>query len=57
MLGAEPYLSGNVGSGTVQELADWVQYANFNGKSPMSDLRKQNGRDKPWKVKDVGYWQ
>ena len=51
LLGAEPYISGNVGSGTVQELADWVQYANFNGKSPMSDLRRQNGRDKPWKVK------
>jgi alpha-N-arabinofuranosidase len=50
LLGAEPYLSGNVGSGTVQELADWVQYANFKGKSPMSDLRKQNGRTEPWKV-------
>lgn len=52
-LGAEPYLSGNVGSGTVQELADWVQYVNFDGKSPMSDLRKANGREKPWHVK---YW-
>ena len=52
-LGAEPYLSGNVGSGTVQELADWVQYTNFSGKSPMSDLRKKNGRTEPWKVK---YW-
>src|SRR6476469_6261600 len=35
LLGAEPYLAANVGSGTVQELADWVQYTNFNGKSPM----------------------
>jgi alpha-N-arabinofuranosidase len=51
LLGAEPYLSGNVGSGTVQELADWVQYTNFKGKSPMSDLRTQNGRSEPWKVK------
>jgi alpha-L-arabinofuranosidase len=51
LLGAEPYISGNVGSGTVQELADWVQYINFNGKSPMSDLRKKNGRAEPWKVK------
>jgi alpha-N-arabinofuranosidase len=51
LLGAEPYLSGNVGSGTVQELADWVQYTNFKGKSPMSDLREQNGRKEPWKVK------
>ena len=51
LMGAEPYVSGNVGSGTVQELADWVQYSNFKGKSPMSDLRKQNGRTEPWKVK------
>ena len=54
LLGAEPYLSANVGSGTVQELADWVQYSNFNGKSPMSDLRSQNGRTAPWKVKMWG---
>ena len=53
-LGAEPYLSGNVGSGTVQELADWVQYVNFSGKSPMSDLRQKNGRKEPWKVKFWG---
>lgn len=54
LLGAEPYLSANVGSGTVQELADWVQYTNFEGKSPMSDLRRENGRDKPWNVKFWG---
>lgn len=54
LLGAEPYLAGNIGSGTVQELIDWVQYVNFNGKSPMSDLRKQNGQDKPWNVKFWG---
>ncbi len=54
LLGAEPYLAGNVGSGTVQELSDWVQYVNFNGKSPMSDLRRQNGREKPWNVKFWG---
>src|SRR5579872_3360362 len=53
LLGAEPYVSGNVGSGTVQELADWVQYTNFEGSSPMSDLRTANGRSKPWNVK---YW-
>ena len=52
-LGADPYLAGNVGSGTVQELSQWVQYVNFDGKSPMSDWRKKNGREKPWNVK---YW-
>lgn len=53
MLGAEPYISGNVGSGTVQEFVDWVQYTTFEGVSPMSAWRKQNGREKPWSVK---YW-
>ncbi|MCU0357639.1 MAG: alpha-N-arabinofuranosidase [Cyclobacteriaceae bacterium] len=52
-IGAEPYLSANVGSGTVQEVADWVQYTNFDGVSPMSDWRRANGREKPWNVK---YW-
>lgn len=53
-LGAAPYLSGNVGSGTPQELADWVKYVSHpNGSSPMTDLRQQNGRKTPWNVK---YW-
>lgn len=52
-LGADPYISGNVGSGTVQDLSQWIQYVNFDGKSPMSDWRKQNGRYKPWHVQ---YW-
>ncbi len=52
-LGAEPYLSGNVGSGSVREFSQWLQYVNFDGKSPMSDWRRENGRDKPWNVK---YW-
>ncbi|QNL50776.1 alpha-N-arabinofuranosidase [Olivibacter sp. SDN3] len=54
LLETEPYLAGNVGSGEVQELADWVQYVNFEGKSPMSDLRRENGREDPWKVKFWG---
>jgi Alpha-L-arabinofuranosidase len=53
MLGTEPYLAGNVASGEVQELADWVQYVNHDGTSPMADLRRENGREKPWAVK---YW-
>jgi alpha-L-arabinofuranosidase len=52
-LGTEAYICGNVGSGTVKELADWVQYVTFDGQSPMADLRRQNGRDQAWKVK---YW-
>jgi alpha-L-arabinofuranosidase len=51
LIGADPYLAGNVGSGTVQELSDWVQYVNFGGVSPMSKLRVENGREKPWGVR------
>src|SRR5690606_18954495 len=53
LLGTEPYLAANIGSGTVQDVIDWVQYVNFEGESPMSKLRRENGRDKPWNVK---YW-
>jgi alpha-L-arabinofuranosidase len=53
-IGAEPYLAGNVGSGTVQELSQWVQYVNGEGISPMSSWRKTNGRDKPWHVRFFG---
>jgi alpha-N-arabinofuranosidase len=52
-IGASPYLAANVGSGTVQEFTEWVQYVNFDGVSPMSDLRKQNGKEKPW---NVSFW-
>jgi alpha-N-arabinofuranosidase len=54
LLGADPYISGNVGSGTVQELSDWVNYVSSDSKNPMSDLRHANGRDKPWNVKFWG---
>ncbi len=53
LLETEPYLAANIGSGTVQDVIDWVQYVNFEGESPMSKLRRENGRDKPWNVK---YW-
>lgn len=50
-IGAEPYLAGNVGSGTVQEFNEWVKYTNHPSGNPMADLRKANGREKPWNVK------
>jgi alpha-N-arabinofuranosidase len=50
MLDCEPYIAGNVGSGTVEEMAKWVEYLNFDGVSPMTAIRSQNGREKPWKV-------
>ena len=54
MLGCEPYISGKVGSGTVEELAKWVEYMTSDGDTPMAKLRRKNGRDKAWKVKFLG---
>ena len=53
MLGCEPYISGNVGSGTVEELAKWVEYMTA-ADGPMARLRAENGRKEPWKVKYLG---
>ncbi len=53
-LGCEPYICGNVGSGTVRELSEWVEYMTSSNVSPMTDLRKQNGRENPWKLKYLG---
>jgi alpha-N-arabinofuranosidase len=53
MLGIEPYVCLNVGSGTVQEAMDWVEYMTSDATSPMANLRRANGRDKPWKVRYI----
>ena len=53
MLGCEPYISGNVGSGTPEELAKWVEYMTASD-GPMARLRRENGRKKPWHVKYLG---
>ncbi|MEV0804107.1 alpha-L-arabinofuranosidase C-terminal domain-containing protein [Kribbella sp. NPDC050281] len=50
LLGADAYVNGNVGSGTVQEMSEWVEYLTRDGDSPMVRQRKANGRDEPWKV-------
>jgi len=52
-IGAEPYICGNIGSGSMKEMSDWVQYLTSDGETPMAQLRKKNGREKPWNVK---YW-
>ena len=51
LLGCDPYINGNVGSGTIQEMAEWVEYMTSDSDSPMTRLRKENGQEKPWKVK------
>ncbi|SDK19280.1 alpha-N-arabinofuranosidase [Sediminibacillus albus] len=54
LLGAEPYICGNVGSGTVQEMSEWVEYITFNGESPMANWRAENGKKDPWKLNYFG---
>ena len=53
-LGCKTYVNGNVGSGTVQEMSEWVEYMTFDGVSPMADLRKKNGHEAPWTVDYFG---
>lgn len=52
-IGTEPYITANVGSGTVEEMSKWIEYINFDGVSPMADLRRKNRQEEPWNVK---YW-
>ncbi len=53
LVGADAYVNLNVGSGTVREAAEWIEYVTSTNESPMTSLRKKNGREKPWNVK---YW-
>jgi len=53
-IGAEPYIAANVGSGTPQEMADWIEYTTFDGDSEIAGRRDVNGRKQPWKVPFIG---
>jgi alpha-N-arabinofuranosidase len=53
-IGAEAYVCGNVGSGSVQEMMGWVEYMTSDADSPMANLRRKNGRDAPWKLSFFG---
>lgn len=53
-LGCKTYVNGNLGSGTVKEMSEWVEYMTFDGVSPMADLRKANGQEKSWKIDYFG---
>ena len=50
LIGAEVYISGNVGSGCPQEMADWMEYMTSDTVSTLANERRKNGRDKPWEV-------
>ena len=53
-VGAAPYVCGNVGSGTVAEMMEWVEYMTSDASSPMANLRRQNGREQPWRLPYFG---
>lgn len=54
LLGCEAYVAGNVGSGTVEEMREWVEYMTSDSKSTLAELRRKNGREEPWRVKYFG---
>lgn len=53
MLGAEPYIAGNMGSGSPEELRDWIEYCNYPSGSTLSNERAANGSAEPFHVR---YW-
>jgi Alpha-L-arabinofuranosidase C-terminus. len=53
-LGCKTYINGNVGSGTVQEMSEWIEYLTYGGVSPLAELRAKNGHKEPWKVDYFG---
>ncbi len=50
-IGCEPYVNGNVGSGSVREMQEWIEYMTMDGSSPMADLRRKHGRESGWPLK------
>lgn len=53
LLGCQPYIAGNVGTGTPEEMESWLEYLNYDGKSTLADLRRQNGHPQPY---HVSFW-
>jgi alpha-N-arabinofuranosidase len=53
-VGCAAYVCGNVGSGSVREMSEWVEYMTSPAASPMADLRRQHGRESPWRLPYFG---
>lgn len=53
-LGCKTYVNGNVGSGSIREMSEWIEYMTSSGSSRMTELRKKNGREEPWKLDYFG---
>lgn len=53
LLGADAYINGNLGSGSVQEMAEWMEYMTSDKRSSIANERRKNGREEPW---DIAYF-
>jgi alpha-N-arabinofuranosidase len=53
-IGADAYIAGNLGTGSAQEMADWLEYMTSDSNSTLARLRRANGRDEPWQVRFFG---
>ena len=54
LVGCKPYINGNVGSGSVREMSEWIEYMTSDSESPLTEQRKKNGRAEPWKLEYLG---
>ena len=54
LVGCKPYINGNVGSGSVREMSEWIEYMTSDAESPLTEQRKKNGRAEPWKLEYLG---
>lgn len=64
LIGAEPHITVNSGTGSSAEAADWVEYCNGGPETRMGSLRAKNGRPEPYRVhiwevgnENFGTWQ
>lgn len=53
-VGAGAYVTGNIGSGTIQEMVDWVAYIHDDAPTAMAQWRRENGREEPWQLAAFG---
>lgn len=52
-IGCEPYICTNAGTGTQEEMSDWVEYCNLDHEGRYARMRIANGSREPFAVK---YW-
>jgi alpha-N-arabinofuranosidase len=53
VLGTEPYICVNMGTGTLDEAQGWVEYCNGTGDTHWANLRRAHGHPAPHRVR---YW-